>query len=312
MGRTWPAGQRQADLEVTASSNMPWNEVKAWRKEARAKILAARTACPPTLRQGMSAALMERLHPLLQEAEGPISFYWPFRGEPDLRPLMRTLAADGAEIALPVGTKIGEPLTFRPWSPGCAMARGIWDIPIPATDHEITPQTIVAPLVGFDAALYRSGYGGGFFDRTLAARKRPAEVIGVGFAMFQLPSIKPQPHDIPMGRIVTERSAALQPGTSGSSPVCYVEEAERNYAGDFETGEIAAALHPLAGLLSAERRPLLDFICWRLGIPPDNVPATAATLALSDLDSHFNRLIPRVADNGIHAALQALRATLLP
>jgi 5-formyltetrahydrofolate cyclo-ligase len=291
---------------------MPWSEVKAWRKEARAKILAARTACPPTLRQGMSAALMERLHPLLQEAEGPISFYWPFRGEPDLRPLMRTLAAEGAEIALPVGTKLGEPLTFRPWSPGCAMARGIWDIPIPATDLEITPQTIVAPLVGFDAALFRLGYGGGFFDRTLAARKRPAEVIGIGFAMFQLPSIRPQPHDVPMSRIVTERSAALQPGLSGSSPVCYAEESERNYAGDFEAREIATALHPLIGLLPGERQPLLDFIYWRLGIAPAEAASPGPAAAPSDLESHFNRLIPRVADNGIHAALQALRATLLP
>ncbi|WP_374651419.1 5-formyltetrahydrofolate cyclo-ligase [Dongia sp.] len=291
---------------ISHSAN--WGEVKAWRKEARARILAARTACPPTLRQGMSAALMERLHPLLQEAEGPISFYWPFRGEPDLRPLMRTLAAEGVEIALPVGTKIGEPLTFRPWSPGCAMARGIWDIPIPATDLEITPQTIVAPLVGFDAALYRLGYGGGFFDRTLAARRKPGEVIGIGFAMFQLPSIEPQPHDIPMGRIVTERSAALQPGIGSASPVCYAEESERNYAGDFEAQEIAAALQPLAGLLSGERRPLLDFIYWRLGTEPEGSSASPP----ADIDNYLSRLIPRVADNGIHAALQALRATLLP
>lgn len=284
-----------------------WSEVKPWRKEARAKILAARAACPPTLRQGMSAALMERLHPLLEEAEGPISFYWPFRGEPDLRPLMRTLAADGFEIALPVGTKIGEPLTFRPWAPGCAMARGIWDIPIPATDLEITPQTIIAPLVGFDAALYRLGYGGGFFDRTLAARKRPAEVIGIGFALFQLPTIKPQSHDIPMGRIVTERSAGLKPGNDASSPVCYADESDRHYAGDFDAAEIAQALDALARHLPPERLPLLDFIHWRLGTEPRQGGSSAP----ADLEDFFAKLLPRVSDDGIHAALQALRATLL-
>jgi 5,10-methenyltetrahydrofolate synthetase len=293
---------------MSAPSTLTWDQIKPWRKEARGKILAARTALPPTLRQGMTAALMERLHPLLQEAEGPISFYWPFRGEPDLRPLMRALSAEGVEIALPVGTKIGEPLTFRPWTPGCAMARGIWDIPIPATDLEITPQTIIAPLVGFDAALYRLGYGGGFFDRTLAARKRPAEVIGIGFALFQLPSIKPQPHDIPMGRIVTDRSATLVAGTRGSSPVCYAEESDPRYAGELDPQELALALQPLASVMLAERLPLLDFIFWRLGIPRHDSPSSAP----ADLDSYLSKLIPHVQDDGIHAALQALRATLIP
>lgn len=285
-----------------------WDQVKAWRKEARGKILAARTALPPTLRQGMTAALMERLHPLLQEAEGPISFYWPFRGEPDLRPLMRALAAEGVEIALPVAKKIGEPLTFRPWEPGCAMARGIWDIPIPATDLEILPQTIIAPLVGFDASLYRLGYGGGFFDRTLAARKKPADVIGVGFAMFQLPSIKPQRHDIAMGRIVTERSASLTMGSGGSSSVCYAEEGDPRYAGEFDADELAAALQPLLAIVPAERLPLLDFIHWRLG----RTPAGLHNPPPPDLETYFGKLIPRVQDDGIHAALQALRATLIP
>lgn len=293
---------------MTTAPTHGWEQVKAWRKEARGKILAARTALPPTLRQGMTAALMERLHPLLQEADGPISFYWPFRGEPDLRPLMRALAADGVEIALPVGRKIGEPLTFRPWTPGCAMARGIWDIPIPATDIEILPQTIIAPLVGFDAALYRLGYGGGFFDRTLAARKKPAEVIGIGFAMFQLPSIQPQVHDIPMNRIVTERSAALVASAGGSSPVCYAEESDPRYAGELEVRELVSALQPLLPVVPSERLPLLDFIHWRLGTKSDGGHIAAP----ADIDTYLGKLIPRVQDNGIHATLQALRATLVP
>lgn len=293
---------------MTVVAPNSWELVRPWRKEARGKILGARTALPPTLRQGMTAALMERLHPLLQEAEGPVSFYWPFRGEPDLRPLMRALSADGIEIALPVGTKIGEPLTFRPWTPGCAMARGIWDIPIPATDIDILPQTIIAPLVGFDAALYRLGYGGGFFDRTLAARKKPAEVIGIGFAMFQLPSIRPQAHDIPMGRIVTDRSAALVASAGGSSPVCYAEDSDPRYAGELDLRELASALLPLASAVPSERLPLLDFIHWRLGTKHDG----AQVAAPADIDVYLAKLIPRVQDDGIHAALQALRATLIP
>jgi len=285
-----------------------WDQVKSWRKQARKMILAARVALPPTLRQGMTAALMERLHPLLKEAEPPISFYWPFRGEPDLRPLMRVLAAEGIELSLPVGRKLGEPLSFRPWEPGCAMTRGIWDIPIPATDIEILPRTILAPLVGFDSELYRLGYGGGFFDRTLAAIREPAEVIGVGYAMFQLPSIMPQPHDVAMLRIVTERSAALSFGHDAASPVCYASEMDPAYAGELGNDELAFALAPLEAGLPLERKPLLDFVGWRLGQPLPETPAAAP----KDIDAYLGAIIPRVRDDGLHCALKALRASLVP
>lgn len=293
---------------TAAADNPDWPAIRAWRKAARSHILAARTALPPTLRQGMTAALMERLHPILKDAVPPISFYWPFRGEPDLRPLMRALAAEGVELALPVATKLGEPLTFRPWKPGCDMARGVWDIPIPATSHTVVPHTVLAPFVGFDSALYRLGYGGGFFDRTLAGMDRPSDVIGIGYAMFELPSIRPQPHDIPMWRIVTERSAALEVGTRNSSPVCYADEMEARYAGDFDHEELAAALAPLSPALAPERKPVLDFIHWRLGI----LPGTDEAAPPKDVDAYLGTIIPRVRDNGLHFALKAIRAALTP
>lgn len=293
--------------EDTGLAKSGWDEIKAWRKTARKAILAARVALPPTLRQGMTAALMERLHPLLKEAEPPISFYWPFRGEPDLRPLMRALAADGIELALPVGSKLGEPLTFRPWEPGCAMTRGIWDIPIPATDIEVLPRTILAPLVGFDADLYRLGYGGGFFDRTLAAIHEPADVIGIGYAMFQLPSIRPQSHDIAMERILTERPAPFSPGGS-ASPVCYAGDMDPAYAGDLGPEELAIALAPLEAALPPERKPLLDFVQWRLDLAFPPIQAGTPR----DIDSYLGAIIPRVRDDGLHYALKALRASLAP
>lgn len=289
-----------------AGDNADWPGIRAWRKVARGHILAARTALPPTLRQGMTAALMERLHPILKDATPPVSFYWPFRGEPDLRPLVRALSAEGVEFALPVATKIGEPLTFRPWKPGCDMARGIWDIPIPATSVTVVPRTLIAPFVGFDSALYRLGYGGGFFDRTIAGMAQPDDVIGIGYAMFELPSIRPQAHDIPMWRIVTERSAALDVGPRGASPVCYADESEARYAGHLDHEELAAALAPLSRALPPERRPLLDFIHWRLGI----LPGTEDAPVPKDLDTYLGTLIPRVRDNGLHFALKALRAAL--
>ena len=117
---------------------------------------------------------------------------------------MRALASAGIAVALPVAIRLGEPMTFRPWQRGAPMARGIWDIPIPATTTEVVPRTLIAPIVGSIRANYRLGYGGGFFDRTLAKLGSAAQAIGVGFSLFALPTIHPQPHDVAMARIVTE------------------------------------------------------------------------------------------------------------
>jgi 5,10-methenyltetrahydrofolate synthetase len=79
----------------------------------------------------------------------------------------------------------------------------VWNIPIPADGPEVVPNVLIAPFVGFDPQNYRLGYGGGFFDRTLAALKAPRQVIGVGHPGGALPTIHPQVHDIPMDVIVT-------------------------------------------------------------------------------------------------------------
>jgi 5-formyltetrahydrofolate cyclo-ligase len=85
------------------------------------------------------------------------------------------------------------------------MAPGIWDIPVPAEGEPVQPDAVLAPLVGFDGLGYRLGYGGGYYDRTLAAMDGPLLAIGVGFELAQLDTIHPQPHDVPMSAIVTER-----------------------------------------------------------------------------------------------------------
>ena len=90
------------------------------------------------------------------------------------------------------------------------MTTGIWNIPVPAEGALLIPTLVIAPLVGFDAANYRLGNGGGYFDRTLAeliANKQRPTVIGVGYECLQIATIRPQPHDIPMDVIVTEKLA---------------------------------------------------------------------------------------------------------
>lgn len=177
--------------------------VMAWRKTERARLIEARLALSPEARadvsRRMAALLEDRLRPL---ADLRFSFYWPFRGEPDLRALAARVTEAGGTAYLPVVVEKGQPMIFRPWAPGGALTRGIWNIPVPDTEEVGTPDVVIAPLVGFDPEGYRLGYGGGFFDRTLAGLSPRPRVIGVGYTLQQLDTIHPLPHDIPMDEII--------------------------------------------------------------------------------------------------------------
>jgi 5,10-methenyltetrahydrofolate synthetase len=90
------------------------------------------------------------------------------------------------------------------------MTRGLWKIPYPAAGPDVVPTTVLAPLVGFDSKCYRLGYGGGFFDRTLAVMRRKPVVIGLGYPQLHISTIFPQRHDIPMNWIVTGSDPSLR------------------------------------------------------------------------------------------------------
>lgn len=185
-------------------------DVARWRKAERQRLLALRLKLPLEYRGALTRGIAESLDRMIPTAEGAIvSAYWPIRAEPDLRPWMHAAHARGIRIALPVALAVGHPLEFREWRPGAAMARGLWNIPHPSDGPAITPTVLLAPLVGFDSRCYRLGYGGGFFDRTLAAIGGGSLVIGIGFPEVSIPTIFPQPHDIPMNWIVTGASAPL-------------------------------------------------------------------------------------------------------
>ncbi|GAB2179530.1 5-formyltetrahydrofolate cyclo-ligase [Dongia sp. agr-C8] len=279
--------------------------VKAWRREARQKLLAARAAMSVAVREELSSRLIERLRPVLRDRPAPVSFYWPIKAEPDLKTLMRELDAAGVEVCLPVCIKLGAPLSFRRWTRGARMERGFWDIPVPADPTEVQPRTLIAPIVGYDPAGYRLGYGGGFFDRTLAQLGDAAAAIGVGFGMFRIATIHPQPHDIPMAAIVTETGMHNREDPERASKVCALDEADAVYAGFATEPEIAAALAALRRALPPERQALIDYALWRLGAVagamPDPNGAPDETLAA---------LLPRIRDDALHATLKALQATL--
>lgn len=197
-----------------------WDDVKAWRKQQREALIKARQQ-DPNERRLRSAPILEQVSTELRTigaaatrlAESgstslPIlGIYWPFRSEIDVRDLAHRHIEAGGVVALPVVAEKNAPVEFWRWRPEVPMARGLFNIPIPGERELVAPDVLIVPLVGFDRAGYRLGYGGGYYDRTLAASHPRPRTLAIGFAEAELETIYPQPHDIPMSRIITDRFA---------------------------------------------------------------------------------------------------------
>jgi 5-formyltetrahydrofolate cyclo-ligase len=181
------------------------DDPKAWRRSERQRLLEQREAVPVEQRMAWNAvitAFLDMGFPMLRQMT--IGFCWPYKGEFDPRFLIRTLRPHGARAALPEVVARDAPLVFREWWPGVAMTPRVFDLPVPDDTNIVLPHALLIPPVGFDARGYRLGYGGGFFDRTLAARPAQPLKIGTGFEISRLPTIHPQIWDVPMDFIVTE------------------------------------------------------------------------------------------------------------
>ncbi len=142
-------------------------------------------------------------------AGAAVSGFWPMSAEIDIRPLLIALHHRGHEILLPVTPPLGNPLTFRRWTPGAAMVRETFGTFCPAADAaEGVPRTLFVPLVAFDRAGRRLGYGGGYYDRTLA-RLPGAVAIGCAFAAQELDEVPADPYDVRLSAVATERGVIL-------------------------------------------------------------------------------------------------------
>jgi 5-formyltetrahydrofolate cyclo-ligase len=218
------------------------SELSAWRKGERARLLADRES----LSANALAALRTRIDHHLERAfgdlvHGTLAFCWPYRNEYDARHLAASLRRRGATTALPVVIAPKAPLVFREWRPGTALAAGPLGIPFPMDAKQVQPDNVLLPMVGWDGDGYRLGYGGGFFDRTLAALDKRPRIIGVASERAYLRTIHPQPHDIPVDFVVTERGVYrrepeglkfLDNPLAFSSPPCYAGEMAPYYFGE--------------------------------------------------------------------------------
>lgn len=173
------------------------------RKLQRERLLAARAALAD--RAGCEQALCRHVAQWLAQADArAVAFFWPIRGEPDLRGVVADWleAANHRVAALPVTA--GDILEFHAWTRDAPMQAGRFGIPVPARGRPVQPDALLVPCVAVDATRARLGYGGGFYDRTMAQLVPWPLAVGVTFDCGRVESIAPRPHDLRLDAVITE------------------------------------------------------------------------------------------------------------
>lgn len=169
----------------------------------RRTLLAARAGLLGDVRTGLDTAIADNLRTYLRRSPAQsLGVFWPIRGEPDLRKLYAELAAAGMALALPVMTGRQAPLCFAAWAPGAAVTLDRWGLATPVDTLLVTPQVLLVPCLGFNAQGFRLGYGGGFYDRTLALLPRP-RTIGIAYTIAQA-AFAADAHDIALDVVLTD------------------------------------------------------------------------------------------------------------
>lgn len=182
-------------------------DVARWRISQRKQLIQARMAVPAVRREAATNRIAARLDDEIGDVRDRcVAIFWPCEAEPDLRAWAATVIERGGSIALPVVVAKARPLVFRLWAPGDRLEEDVRNLPALTEGEETEPDIVVSPLVGYDDAGYRLGYGGGFYDRTLATMNSRPRTIGVGFTLSRLPTIFPQWHDIAMDRLIVEEA----------------------------------------------------------------------------------------------------------
>jgi 5-formyltetrahydrofolate cyclo-ligase len=196
----------RADKQVSEVAVRIPEDIASWRIDQREALLSRRSAIAAKDRVAWNKRITRHLIDGFPCLEGMIiGFCWPFKGEFDARFVIRHFRARGALAALPKVVANGRPLEFRAWFPDARLAPGALGLPEPQRTPSVRPDALLIPPVGFGSRGYRLGYGGGYFDRTLASMRPQPLKIGVAFEVSRIDTIYPQPHDVPMDFIVTEQ-----------------------------------------------------------------------------------------------------------
>lgn len=181
------------------------------KKTQRQTLIDQRLNMPDRL---VRADLLQRVMRiwLVGREDTMIGAYWPIKGEFDPLPALHRWKEDGELLEQPLRRRIGLPmvdrvhktLKFHAWYPGCPMEEDAYNIPKPKDTEVIVPTLLFVPCVGYGAGGYRLGYGGGFYDRTLASLQPRPFTVGLGFAQGFLNDLEPEEHDVPLDAILNE------------------------------------------------------------------------------------------------------------
>ena len=183
-------------------------EVGAEKKEMRLQAQARRDALSRDARQEAADAIAQRPFPLKIRAGTIVSGFMPMKSEINPLPLLRKLEEMGARIALPAVAGRGKPLIMRQWRVGEPLAAGVWGIREPKPEApQLDPDIVLVPLLAFDRAGYRIGYGGGYYDMTIASLRARQAVIaaGIAFAAQEVAKVPTTPLDARLDLVLTER-----------------------------------------------------------------------------------------------------------
>ncbi|MGD0317059.1 MAG: 5-formyltetrahydrofolate cyclo-ligase [Xanthobacteraceae bacterium] len=182
--------------------------IQTEKEQLRRQAMARRDALPPDARQAAAEAIAARQFPLAITPGMIVSGFMPLKSEINPLPLMRKLAGQGARLALPVVAGRGRPLIMREWVFGEPLIAGVWGIREPKPEAaEVDPNILLVPLLAFDRAGHRIGYGAGYYDLTLAQlrARNPVIAVGLAFAAQEVAAVPATPRDARLGLVLTER-----------------------------------------------------------------------------------------------------------
>jgi 5-formyltetrahydrofolate cyclo-ligase len=185
-------------------------DIASAKAELRRDAVARRDALPAEERRAAAEAIAARAFPLPIAPGAVVSAFMPMRSEINPLPLMQKLAGAGARLALPRIVGRGHPLSMRAWEFAAPLERGQWGIREPRADApEVDPDILLVPLLAFDRAGYRLGFGAGYYDMTITAlRARKAVVAaGIAFAAQEVPAVPRTERDARLDLVLTERDA---------------------------------------------------------------------------------------------------------
>ncbi len=294
-----------------------WDEIKTWRRAKRAELIERRRSATRETRLQAGTVVTARIRDAVPDiGHAVIGFYWPIKGELDLRDFVASCLTMGATAALPVVVAKDRPVEFHAWTPACDMTTGFGNIPVPVRAEVVIPTLLLVPLIGFDARGYRLGYGSGYYDRTLAALSPRPLAIGVGYEWGRLPTIYPQPHDITLDAIATDAGFTwCDDERESASPVCLMGEADPAYFGYLGREELLVLLNFLLESARAGARDearfcamLSSHIKGLLGTP------SVATGRFSDelVAGTLREALPKISQEGLRRDLVEMLAAVTP